>query len=301
MEKFCVFSDSMRAIHTQALEIAKSNLTVLLTGETGTGKNQIAELIHRHSPRASYPYRQCNVAALPKDLIESELFGSVRGAFTGARNRVGAIRSADGGTLLLDEIGDLPYESQSKLLHTVENGAVQKLGSDEESPVNVRFICATKMDLLEAVRAKLFRDDLYYRLHVEHLHLPPLRERQEEICPLAEHFLTKWRITLHKKLELSEAACRLLSHYPFPGNIRELENAVLRAAHKCDDVIEAKAFSGLGLPSEVWGTSLMPMHKWLRKQKRDYIKRALDEYQGNRRAAAKVLRVSVSSVYRLAQ
>jgi sigma-54 specific flagellar transcriptional regulator A len=213
------------------LRIAPTDATVLLTGETGTGKEVIARFLHGNSGRAARPFVPVDCAAIPEALLESELFGHVRGAFTGAVSaRRGRIAAADGGTLFLDEIGELPLSLQVKLLRLLQERAYEPVGSGAPVPVNFRLIAATNRNLDEEVRAERFRRDLYYRLHVCPVHLPPLRERRQDIGPLFEHF---WRGRGERRPVTGEVLRRLQA-YSWPGNVRELENVVERIS-VCSD------------------------------------------------------------------
>ena len=201
-------------------------MTVLITGESGTGKELVARALHRHSPRIGGPFVAINTAAIPKDLLESELFGHERGAFTGAQNaRRGRFEQAEGGTLFLDEIGDMPPDLQVRLLRVLSDGEYYRVGGHAPLKSNVRIIAATHQNLDERVRQGLFREDLLHRLNVVRLRLPPLRERGDDIAPLARHFLQKSArdLAVEPKV-LSEAALRVLSTFAFPGNVRQLEN-----------------------------------------------------------------------------
>ena len=206
--------------------LSQSSATVLITGESGTGKELVARALQRHSPRAAGPFIAINTAAIPKDLLESELFGHERGAFTGAQNaRQGRFEQAEGGTLFLDEIGDMPPDLQVRLLRVLADGAYYRVGGHAPQKSSVRVIAATHQNLEERVRLGLFREDLLHRLNVVRLRLPPLRERQEDIAPLARHFLQKSArdLAVEPKV-LSDAALKMLGAFPFPGNVRQLEN-----------------------------------------------------------------------------
>ncbi|POA98597.1 nitrogen regulation protein NR(I) [Chromobacterium sinusclupearum] len=206
--------------------LAQSHVTVLITGESGTGKERVAEALHRHSVRAAKPFIALNTAAIPKDLLESELFGHEKGAFTGAlATRRGRFEEAEGGTLFLDEIGDMPTELQTRLLRVLSDGHFYRVGGHTPIKANVRVIAATHQNLEQRVRDGLFREDLYHRLNVIRLRLPPLRERREDIPLLARHFLAKSASQLGvEPKRLSEAAMALIQRSPFTGNVRELEN-----------------------------------------------------------------------------
>jgi sigma-54-specific transcriptional regulator len=227
-----VFSDPRsRELHDLIERIAPSEATVLITGETGTGKELVARHVHALSKRAQANFVAINCGAFSETLIESELFGYERGAFTGAlQSKAGWFETANGGTLFLDEIGDLPLQMQVKLLRVLQEREVVRLGARKAAPIDVRLIAATNVDLAEAVRAGRFREDLYYRLQVIALPLLPLRERTGDILPLARHFLHTYARRMHlEAVSLSPAADQALVAYPWPGNIRELENVIHRA------------------------------------------------------------------------
>ncbi len=224
-------SPAMRRVLAAAKEYARTDTTVLLEGETGSGKSLIAEFIHFSSPRKDGPFVTINCGAIPKELIESELFGYEKGAFTGANHhgKMGLIERADGGTLFLDEIGDLALELQSKLLYVLEKGEFLSVGAVEPTKVDVRFIAATNADLEKRLTAQQFRRDLYYRLNVANIKIPPLRERQEDILPLAKHFVHQLNQKFGKSVsQISPAAENRLLTYSWPGNIRELHNVIER-------------------------------------------------------------------------
>jgi Nif-specific regulatory protein len=226
----------MRLVFDQVVQVAKSNATVLLRGESGTGKEMIANAIHYNSLRAKQPLIKVNCSALPETLIESELFGYEKGAFTGAEKRkIGRFESADGGTIFLDEIGELPLKTQVKLLRVLQEKEFQRLGSNDTIRANVRIIAATNMNLESAMDDGRFREDLFYRLNIFSIFLPPLRERKADILLLAEHFLEKYESEYVKRIRrISTPAIDMLTQYHFPGNVRELENVIERAVIVCD-------------------------------------------------------------------
>jgi two-component system, NtrC family, response regulator AtoC len=211
--------------------VAGSRSTVLITGESGTGKELIARWIHYHSPRQLGSFVKINCAALPENLIESELFGHKKGSFTGAINdKIGKFEAANNGTLLLDEISEMPMSAQAKLLRAIQEKEIQKVGGDDPLKVDVRILATSNRDLLEEIEKGRFREDLYYRLNIFHVELPPLRERKEDIVALAEHFIGKFNDENDFHVTGLEEGCgKLLCAYPWPGNIRELENKVERA------------------------------------------------------------------------
>nr|MDQ3389560.1 sigma-54 dependent transcriptional regulator [Gemmatimonadota bacterium] len=223
-------SRPMAEVRALIARVAATGARVLITGESGTGKELAAGDIHRLSNRASGPFIRVNCAAIPRDLVESELFGHERGAFTGATDRRrGRFELASGGTLFLDEIGDLSLEAQAKLLRALEAGEIERVGGTETIAVDVRVIAATNKDLRAQITAGRFREDLFFRLHVIPLHLPPLRDRREDIPPLVEHFLARQRArTGLFPPRLTEGAMEALARHPWPGNVRELANIVER-------------------------------------------------------------------------
>ncbi len=225
-------SRSVREIYKTIGKVAANDVSILITGESGTGKELIAKAIHQNSPRAKGPFVAVNCAAIPRDLLESELFGYRKGAFTGAEeNRPGHFEIANNGTLFLDEVGDLPITLQAKLLRVLQEKEVQRLGSSEAKSVDVRILAATNQNLEKMVKEKKFREDLFFRLNVIPIHLPPLRERKEDIPLLCEYFLAKLsQETGGPRKTLSPEAMQMLEDYRWPGNIRELENVIKRAA-----------------------------------------------------------------------
>jgi two-component system, NtrC family, nitrogen regulation response regulator GlnG len=217
---------AMQEVFRAIGRLSQANVTVLITGESGTGKELVARALHRHSNRAAGPFVAINTAAIPKDLLESELFGHERGAFTGAQaSRRGRFEQAEGGTLFLDEIGDMPADLQVRLLRVLSDGEYYRVGGTAPQKANVRIIAATHQDLEARVRQGLFREDLLHRLNVVRLRLPPLSERQEDIAPLARHFLAKSarELAIEPKI-LSDAALRVMCTFAYPGNVRQLEN-----------------------------------------------------------------------------
>ncbi len=242
----------MQRVYSLIRTVAPAGSTVLITGESGTGKERVASAIHRRSKRADKPFVRVNCSAFAEGVLESELFGHEQGAFTGAvKARSGVFRKADGGTLFLDEIGDLPLATQVKLLRVIQEREVQPVGGDAAIPVDVRLIAATNQELAAEVKSGNFREDLFFRLNVIPVHLPPLRERPDDIPHLAEHFLHAFREACAKEVRgFTERAIAMMERYPWPGNVRELENAVERAVVLVqEDVIDLS-----DLPPEVRGT-----------------------------------------------
>ena len=296
-----------REAEERALRIARYEDPVLLLGETGTGKTRIARQIHDASPRKSGPFVEVNCSAIPRDLAESELFGHVQGAFTGAnKNRSGKIRAAQGGTLFLDEIGDLPLELQVKLLKVLEEHTLYPVGSDEPVTVNVRLIAATHRDLEHMVKDGSFRKDLYQRLKVVVIRLPPLRDRKEDILPLADYFLDERNRKYGEHKELSEAVKSRLLEYSWPGNVRELRNTIDSACSISQkelieldvlpEELQAGTWSKYGMhgasgdmPGEILPPEGLDLRARLLQVEWSYVAAALRRTGGNREAAAKLL------------
>jgi DNA-binding NtrC family response regulator len=244
-------SRPMRQLFDQMRKVARTTADLLIRGETGTGKELIAREIHRQSDRATGPFIAVNTSAIPESLTESELFGHVRGAFTGAdANRIGVFEQAHGGTLFLDEIGDMPTGAQTKILRAVQERIIQPVGGSRTVSVDVRIISATHQDLEEAMSVGAFRPDLFYRLKGVELRVPPLRARRDDILLLANHFLERWTPAAPARLEFSPGAIDALLAHPWPGNVRELEQIILRAATMTDGPQISPADLGLGLPAD---------------------------------------------------
>jgi DNA-binding NtrC family response regulator len=290
-------SSQMAQVLELLIRVAPTETTVLILGESGTGKELIARAIHSSSPRARGPFVAVNCAAIPENLLESELFGHVKGAFTGAiRDRVGKFEAAEGGTIFLDEIGEMRPELQVKILRCLEERSLERVGDNRTIRVDVRVLAATNKDLSKAIQAGEFREDLYYRLNVVPLSIPPLRERRHDIRPLAQHFLKK--LGASPRLAIAPDAFRALETYDWPGNVRELENALERAMifHQGDviglgdlpetirapKVREAAAFP-MSLPEA--GVSLEEVEKEL-------ILRALQKHEWNQSRAARFLGIT---------
>ena len=286
-------NSAMAELLQTALKVASSEATVLVTGESGTGKEVLARLVHQHSPRKDGPMVAVNCTAIPDTLIESELFGHVKGAFTGAiGNRKGRFQAAAQGTLFLDEIGELKMDMQAKLLRAIQEREVEPVGSDRTEKIDVRIIAATNKDLREEVEKGRFREDLYYRLSVIPLHLPPLRERREDIPALGNHFLKK--LGAPRGVKFSDRAMTLMKEYDWPGNIRELQNSVERCLIlRKGNIIEpedinlptARTSEELEIPEiPMDGLSLEDFEKGL-------ILKALEKSKGNRSQAARLLKI----------
>ncbi len=236
--------------------LSQSHVTVLITGESGSGKELVAHALHKHSPRANQPFVAINTAAIPKDLLESELFGHERGAFTGAQaSRRGRFEQADGGTLFLDEIGDMPFDLQTRLLRVLSDGHFYRVGGHSAVKANVRVIAATHQDLEQRVKEGIFREDLYHRLNVIRLRLPALRERREDVPMLARYFLQRSAQQLGvEPKRIADAALERLSHFQFPGNVRQLENI----CHWLTVMAPAQVIEAKDLPPEVLEAGLQP-------------------------------------------
>lgn len=278
-------STAMEQLLQMTLQLAPSNAAVLITGENGAGKEGIAQVLHANSSRKQQPLIKVNMGALPADLMEAELFGAEAGAYSGAtKTRIGRFEAADGGTLFLDEIGNLSLSGQMKLLRVLQTGEFERLGSSQSRKVDVRIISATNADLTKAIAAGSFRQDLYYRINVVQLHLPSLKDRVDDIVPLARHFLAGQK-SLTKKAE------QALQSYPWPGNVRELQNLCQRALLlTLSDEIDA---DDLALPQEHSSA-----RKALDDLDKEQIEQALQQAQGVVARAAKQLGISRQALYR---
>jgi transcriptional regulator with GAF, ATPase, and Fis domain len=287
--------------------ISSSNAPVLITGESGTGKELIAQATHQNSPRRDKVFVSENCGALTETLLESELFGYVRGAFTGAsKDHKGLFELAIGGTLFLDEVGDMSPGMQKKLLRVLQEGVIRRVGGKEYIPVDVRIISATNKDLLEEVRAGSFREDLYYRLNVIHLRLPPLRERKEDIPILVEHFLEVLNREAGTAKAVDAATLECLSQYSWPGNIRELQNEVRRMFALSEETIRVGDVSETILAGEKRDFPLHELHRELsrltlkdatERLEKEMIRAALVQSRGNKSLVAKMLQVPKTSLY----
>jgi two-component system response regulator HydG len=294
-----------RKICEMVEQIAPSRATVLINGESGTGKELIAGLIHHLSPRADQPFITLNAAALPATLLEAELFGHEKGAFTGAQQRKpGRFELADGGTLFLDEIGEMPPEVQVKILRVLQDGAFERLGSTRTLRTDVRVVAATNKDLMQEVEAGRFRLDLYYRLNVITLQLPALRERREDIPLLVAHFLRKYAEQNNKEVSgIEQQALQYLQHYDWPGNVRELENVIERAVVLAKEpIIGTAELPGHFQEKEFLPTPtdhfVLPLNATLADIEREAIAQALQHSAGNRQATARSLNIGVATLYR---
>ena len=287
-------SEKMARVIEHARRVAASDTAVLITGESGTGKEIVARFIHESSPRRKARFVPVNCAAISPQLVESELFGHEKGAFTGADRRTkGKFEYADAGTLFLDEIGDLPLEAQAKLLRALQDKKIQRVGGNAEIPLDVRIVCATNQDLQKKVDANQFRQDLLYRINVFPIESPPLRSRPEDIPPLTGHFLKK--TSDGREMRLTDGALRVLQSYPWPGNVRELANAMERVKilDPGDGVVTAEMLSFLRPDACVQGESgdyrLPPDGIDLEALQKDLVRQALEMTGENQSAAAKLL------------
>jgi two-component system, NtrC family, response regulator PilR len=302
-------SAAMQRVRSMIAKVARSQAPVHISGESGTGKELVARMIHDTGPRSEGPFVPINCGAIPTELMESELFGHRKGSFTGAvSDKIGMVPGAEGGTLFLDEVADLPLHMQVKLLRVIQEKAVRPVGQSTEVPVDVRILSATHQDLAALVARGEFREDLYYRINVIELHVPPLRERNDDVLLLAEHILRRLAATQGIPApRLTRAAQQALTGYHFPGNVRELENILERALTLCvDDEIDADDIQlrhGAETSSEpiipvADGDS--PLGSQLEAMERDAIVRALEQTRYNKTAAAKLLGVSFRALrYRI--
>jgi nitrogen regulation protein NR(I) len=310
-------SETMQQVFKLIGQVSMSEATVLITGESGTGKELVARAIYHHSKRLEQPFMAINCAAIPENLLESELFGHEKGAFTGAvERRIGKFEQCDNGTIFLDEIGDMPLSTQTKILRVLQNGEFQRVGGNQTFHVDVRVIAATNKDAERLVASNKFREDLYYRLNVVRIHLPPLRERREDIPVLVDYFLQKINKSGQKALRIKSIApqaLQILQQHNWPGNIRELENAIERAAV----VARGETLTLQDLPGEVRDSKSMivppedsnaavdaavqplfalarkdPKFKIMAAVERELIIRALAETSGNQLQAAKLLGIT---------
>ena len=294
------FSSGMREVQKKIGVASSGEVTVLVEGETGTGKELVARAIHRHSERGKRPFVAVNCAAIPRELLESELFGHVKGAFTGALHpRPGKFREADGGTLFLDEIGDMPLEMQAKILRVLQDKVVTPVGGQSSQQVNIRVLAATHHDLGSRVRDGSFRQDLYFRLNALSIRLPPLRERGSDILLLAEHFLLQ---SISRARSLSAAAAKLLLEHSWPGNVRELENVIRSSSLTVRGaVIDANdlqiATAETSGQDPIDNLLELDFHSAVSRFEKLLLERALKRANGNRAEAARLLNIHRQLLY----
>lgn len=308
-------SPAIQEAKDTARRYASSNFDILISGESGVGKELFAQAIHNHSHRKDGPFVAINCASLPDNLIESELFGYVKGAFTGAdqNGQIGKFELSDGGTLFLDEIGEMPLALQAKLLRVLETRQITRIGDNTQTRVNVRVIAATNRNLLRMIAEGSFREDLYYRLQVLNLYVPPLRERVDDILLLTDYFLSSSgdhsEESEKKDIQLSDDAVRRLLHYSWPGNVRELRNVIYRISIlSSDDIISGKIVetaiqnTGKNGPRGSSSTSenrIEAIQEQIQASYRDLVQEALSSTGGNKKEAARLLGVTRQTIYRM--
>lgn len=298
-------SEAMIEVYKTIDKVKDSKATVLILGETGTGKELVAKAIHYNSARSEKPFLPVNCAALTESLLESELFGYVKGAFTGAvKDKLGVFETADGGTVFLDEIGDISPRLQQVLLRVLENGEIQPVGSTTRKKVDVRVVTATNRNLEELMRSSAFRADLYYRLNVISIRLPSLAERKEDIAALASHFLRKYSAENNKPITgIAKEALSMLEAYDWPGNVRELENVIERAtlleitSEITPESLPEKVRNSLNNPPAVFDEDL----KTLEEVGKAYIIKVLEKTGGNKAKASDILGINRTSLWRMIQ
>jgi two-component system response regulator HydG len=299
-------SPAMQAVLRRVARFAASDAPVAVFGETGTGKEVMARVLHANSPRAKQPFVPVNVAALPAELLESELFGHGKGAFTGATAaRRGLFEAADKGTLFLDEVGEMPLPLQAKLLRALQDGEIRRVGEAQPFAVSVRIVCATHRDLAERVRAGAFREDLFYRVKVLSVQVPPLRERRDDLLPLARRLLGEERPELRG---FTPAAQTLLLSYGWPGNVRELQNAIKHGAalatsaevdaEDLPEELSRKPREAIGSPPPAASPSDSSIFRSLAEVEREHIVRVLEACGGSQAEAARVLGVARNTLWR---
>jgi DNA-binding NtrC family response regulator len=296
---------AMRRVVELIRKVAPTDSSVLLMGESGTGKEVVANTVHRLSARQDQPFIAINCAALPEQILESELFGHVKGSFTGAdSDKTGLFEEADGGTLFLDEVGDMALVSQAKLLRVLQNGEIRRVGDTNVRHVDVRILAATNRDLVDDVREKRFREDLYFRLNVFQIIIPPLRERPDAIAALTREFLKRYNRKYGKSImQIDDGAWAMLQSYPYPGNVRELESTIAHAVIMADgdhigiidlpDAVRYGERPRLGLPHLRDDTLVT-----IQEMEKQLIERALAKLKGNQTEVAKALGISRSTLWR---
>lgn len=303
-ENLIASSPVMLGVCETIQKVAPTAATVLINGESGTGKEVIARTIHRNSTRAKRPWVAVNCAAIPENLLESEMFGHVKGSFTGAvADKVGLFEAANGGTLFLDEISSMPLILQGKLLRVLQEKEIRRVGGTKSIPVDVRVIAASNANLEEAVVKGTFRSDLYYRFAVITIDIPPLRKRPEDIVPLARHFIQTERPNERSVPEISAEAIKILESYSWPGNVRELENAIKHAltfyqgGEITKDLLPQKIVDHRPT-SELSAEATTSLKSFLKRKEKEYIEQILNTTGGDKEKAAETLKVNLSTLYR---
>jgi TyrR family helix-turn-helix protein len=297
----------MKTLLSTVVRLAQFDSTILVTGESGTGKELIAETLHKNSTRKNGPFIKVNCGAIPENLLESELFGYDYGAFTGAKKegKAGYFQLATGGTLFLDEIGDLPFNLQVKLLRVLQNKEIVRVGGSKSIPVDVRIVTGTNHNLLEQVEKKMFREDLYYRLNVVPIHVPPLRDRKEDIPALVTHFMQLYNRKHKLNKKIAPELVDIFMGYSWPGNVRELENLIERLlVVTTKDLItreDLPSFLTEALPSssEILVTGILPLQDAVETVEKQILTKAYEKYRTTRQMA-KELKVDASTVVRKA-
>jgi DNA-binding NtrC family response regulator len=300
-DRFVGETPGVQELHALVARVAGTDSTVLIRGESGVGKELVARAVHRLSGRSKEPFVVVDCASLHENLLQSELFGHEKGAYTGAiRLKHGLFEVADRGTIFLDEIAEITPPLQVKLLRVLETGVFRRVGGTVDVKVNVRVIAATNRDLEEMIRHGGFREDLYYRLNVFSLHIPPLRDRREDIPPIVEHFIRHSAIVSKRRSRVSDDAMAALERYPWPGNARELENVIERALILCDSGVIALEHlpHGVRQGPSVDGHGPQAGRPTLEEVERSYIRQVLEECKGPRQSAARVLGISERNLYR---
>ena len=287
----------MQEVFRKVEKIAPTDISVLITGETGTGKELIAREVHNRSPRAGKPFVTINCGAIPENLLESELFGHVKGAFTGAvANKPGKFQAADGGTLFLDEIGEMPLELQVKLLRALQEKVVYRVGDTRPETVDIRIVAATNRELEKEIAGGRFREDLYYRLNVVNVELPPLRERGDDVLVIARYLLSRYSREYDAKVKgFSPNAAVAIRKHNWPGNIRQLENRIKKAIVLCESTVIGP--EDLGLTGDVL-PQILTLAEAKEKFQRDYINEVLELNNGNRTKTARDLGVDPRTMFR---
>ena len=302
----CLVGDAepMRKVYKLIEKVARTDSTVLITGESGTGKELVARALHSASSRFDHPFVTVNCTAMPESLLESELFGYKKGAFTGANtNKKGLFESANKGTIFLDEIGSIPLNMQMKLLRVLQEKEIRRVGGTEDIKIDVRVVAATNEDLAKKIKEQAFREDLFYRLSVIPIELPPLAERKEDIPQLVSYFISQYNSDNLRDVEISSQAVKLLMQHKWPGNVRELENTIKRAATLCDgDLIKPDDLSGIKIDDEENverdQEDCLSLKDYMKNVECSYLKAVVGECNGDKEAAAEKLGVSLATLYR---